>query len=203
MADSRYILVKTSNSSPLFSSDSDSDEEKISTENEDTSTYQQFLLTSEEAAQIAECVKIHEEIEKQITELGIKGDANAELRRKIRFCEDDELKKLLEVKFNPKTTSKSIWGTHHKIDCQIDRIEKKIQVTIKQCDKKSMIEDIFNALLMNQPKVWREGNDSSYDNHSRVLVKFDLSERANLMEALKLNNRFYEVPAAAQNFQGC
>ncbi|CEG55948.1 hypothetical protein [Legionella fallonii] len=187
-----YSFPKNSN---FFKSKSTKFIEDDSKSAMNSASCKQFALTETEASELQKCKLSNSEIDEKVQALGkLQKKNNAQIKA-IRFTDDDELKKLLEEKITNKH--------RHEIICHIDRIDRKVEVTIKNCEDEYAISTIFNNFLKSSPSIKREGRAEDIDNHLRLVVTFKLHERDRLVEGLKLSNEAYKIPEARQYFQGC
>ncbi|WP_131784028.1 hypothetical protein [Legionella gresilensis] len=193
--DEEYRLYSFPKNSSFFKSKaSKSAEDDISLINNSDSC-KQFALTVTETVELQKCKQSNDDIAKEVQALGKLQKKNNDQIKGIRFTDDDELKKLLKEKISNQHL--------HEIDCRIDRIDREVKVTIKNCEDETMISRIFRNFLKTSPSLKREGRAEDIDNHLRIIVTFKLHERDNLIEGLKLSNEAYRIPEARQYFQGC
>jgi len=155
-----------------------------------------FMLTTEEANQIAECDRMDRELDEKLAELYQLTRQNSQQRKKLQFGDDPELTALLNEKFNQNYP-------RHECTCKVNKKELLMEITIKDCEDKDRIRYIFGPLLKSTPKIEVKGRAESIDDHLRVIVTFWLRERDMLIEGLKLRNEVYKIPEARKYFQGC
>lgn len=158
-----------------------------------------FKCTGEELSQIEKIdntdLELSNSIQKmsdELEHLRTEKRSNTIKRKELVICDDYELTKFLYGKLGK---------GNHELECLIDKYEQMEQVTIHACDAVSLVGQIFTPHMHKKPRVEKKGSPSFFNDFTRVIVTFDLSERQHLIEGLNKINRTEDIPLAASEYE--